>query len=128
MNRTLLCCWLYGSEESCKEEATNFFNALRNGVEGDKRFPFECPYQVYLLRNQLATEWVVAVQVMRGTPGDDSSEQNDMLMQWFEACSAPHPQEKVGKPMSGNTIESALRGLSYDFIDSFGVIKGGEPS
>lgn len=123
MNRTLLCSWMYGpDEESVRKKATEFYNALKNGVNEGNEFPFECPYQVYLLRNKGPREWVVAVQVMRGTPEDDSIEQTKRLMQWFEACGAPSPDDKVGKPMSGSTIGSALGRLSFEFIDTFGVI------
>jgi uncharacterized protein YndB with AHSA1/START domain len=114
MNYMQLQCWLYGKEEKFAKDARYFFEALRDGIDRGKPFPFKCPYQVYLLRNRQAPEYIVATRVMMGTPGDDSSEQDDGLKRWFDDCGAIGGHEKIGKSSSWNWK------ASYDCLDSFG--------
>ncbi len=127
MNYIWMFSWLYGSEDSCQERSRDFYNKLCNGIQGGIRFPFECPYQIYLLRNQLATEWVVVVPVMLNTQGDDSIEKAEKLEKWFEACGTSGWDDRVVKRMHSNTIQStiAIEAHSYDYIDSFGTIEQG---
>jgi hypothetical protein len=126
MDGIQMMCWLYGGQSECESAARHFFGKLRDGTAGGHPFPFPCPYRVQLLRNTAATEWVVAVQVMRGSPGDDSSEQVRELYKWFEACgvSRKDAHDRVWKWVRGGTMRSTLQGLSYAYLESFGNLKG----
>lgn len=117
MDRMQLIAWCYGSEESCQADARAFFDKLKHGVSAGHAFPFECPHEVYLLRNRVAQEWLVAVLVMRGTPGDDSIEQSEALLEWFDACDADKWHDRIGKPASWDWR------VSYDCVDSFGIME-----
>lgn len=128
MNYIWMFSWLYGDEDTCQEGSREFYYKLRNGIERGIRFPFECKYQVHLLKNQLATEWVVAVLVMLNTHEDDSIEQGEKLEKWFTACGTSRWDDRVVKRMHGSTIQStlAIYALSYEYIDCFGTLdKGG---
>ena len=117
MDRMQLIAWCYGSEESCQADARTFFDKLRDGVSAGNAFPFECPHEVYLLRNRVAPESLVAVLVMRGTPGDDSVEQSQALEEWFEACGAAGWDDRMGKLASWDWR------ASYDCLGSYGTME-----
>lgn len=124
MNLARLYCWIYGDEESKRQGAKEFYDNLKRGLESGIAFPFDCPYQVYLLKNTRATESVVAVFVKRGTLGDDSIEISEKLDKWYEACGGWGVHDSVCK--SGNTFQSAIGGLSYSFLETFGNIESSD--
>lgn len=127
MNRILLLSWLYGSEKDCQDGATVFFNKLRTGSSQGKSFPLDCPYEITLVRNQRATEWLVAIRVMRDTPKDDSIEQNEKLEVWFKECDASGYHDRTGKLLLGNSVETTL-GPDWDYLDHFGATQENPPS
>lgn len=127
MNRIQLLSFLYG--QNTETEATDCYTRLKLGVEQGKPFPFECPYQVALVHN-LATpeEWMVAILVMLGTPGDDSVEQFDVLEKWVESCGANMGHDRIGvSPVRGSSIQAELdRKYSWpkEYLANFGTISG----
>ena len=123
MNRIQLYSWLYGSESLNQVNSMECFNVLRSGIAQGKKFPFDCPYQVALIHNPIGSEWLVAILVMRGTPGDDSIEQANLLKNWIYECGGSTGEDRIGQPVFGDTIKSSFSGRGWDYIDSFGSIQ-----
>ena len=127
MDRIQLLSWMYGN--TTEAEAADCYTKLKLGVEQGMRFPFTCPYQVALVHNlAVPEEWMVAILVMRGTPGDDSVEQSHELETWAESCGAEFGQDRSGvSPALGGSIQAALdRKYSgpKEYLANFGTISG----
>jgi len=127
MDRIQLLSWMYGN--TTEAQATDCYTRLKLGVEQGKPFPFTCPHQVALVHNLAASEeWMVAILVMLGTPGDDSVEQYKELEKWAESCGAELGQDRVGvSPVLGGSIQEALdRKYSWpkEYLANFGTISG----
>ncbi|HWP79626.1 MAG TPA: hypothetical protein VN446_03210 [Candidatus Acidoferrum sp.] len=122
MTTTRCFAWLYGSKEDCEKEAHEFFEKIRAGFEGGIEFPYE-KFQVYLLENKHALEYIVAIAVFRDNNIDESVEINDKVVAWYEKCGADKPQDRIGK--TGFVIPYWKS--NYDILDKFGVFEPANP-
>lgn len=124
MDRLYLLSWYYQGAEG-ESEARDFFGKLREGVARGKKFPFNCPYQVGLVHCSIDVHWCVGVLVMRGTSGDDSVEQTDKLLRWFEECDADYAgADRTGIRAAGASVEYTLvarYGSHYRCVEVFDV-------
>ena len=109
------------------EESKKFYDKLKEGTERGVPFPFDCPYQVYLIKNRSknVSQAIVAVFIKRDTVGDVSIEESEKLEKWYENCGAEKPQWRMGKP-NAPTIQFALRGYSVDYLETFGNIESSD--
>lgn len=123
MNYLHLLSWYYqgaGGESIARE----FFQKLVTGVEKGIKFPLDCPFQVALVHCTVDEHWCVGVLVMRGTTGDDSIEQSDMLQKWYrEAGAKVDSAESNTSPATHPSVEGTLQsryGNHYRSIETFG--------
>lgn len=112
MNILFAFSWPYTPGDQARE----FFDKLRAGIEEGKEFPFDCPFQIAFVRGQSSGEFV-AVLVLRGTIKDDSIETRQRLDAWFEECGAPRYQNKETPTLRGRTIQTSL-GEGYEVLES----------
>lgn len=123
MNYLHLLSWYYqgaGGESTARE----FFQRLETGVKKGIKFPLDCPFQVALVHCTVDEHWCVGVLVMRGTAGDDSIEQSDMLQKWYgEAGAKVGSAESNTSPATLLSVEGTLQsryGNRYRSIETFG--------
>jgi hypothetical protein len=126
MSRATLYTW-EGDMKWNLEESKKFYDKLKEGTERGVPFPFDCPYQVYLIKNRSknVSQAIVAVFVKRNTVGDVSIDESKKLEKWYQNCGAEKPQWEMGKP-NAPTIQLALRGYSVDYLEKFGNIESSD--
>lgn len=115
-----------------------FYEALRAGVArnnsqpGGARFPFDCPYEVGLMRSiEGQPDWMVAILAVQVVDSRDAqgADMAPLLSAWIEQC---HPDGLSGEasltsaPANHIKLASEL-GSGYEVIDSFGTFAG-EPT
>jgi hypothetical protein len=119
-----------------EELPRQFFDQLRQGVARGVSFPFDCPYEIALVRatetpdaTPPAHDWAVAVLAMRVTTHEIGATDNTLpaLENWFKECAAPGeiPQGSVVESAEAShlKLESELR-TDYVLVESFGTFVG----
>ncbi len=112
-----------------------FFEQLRAGVAQGARFPFDCPYEVALVRAAQSPDatppahgWAVAVLAMRVTTTEIGASEHTVpeMEKWFQQCIP-------GGIPAGSTIQSTeARHLKlaseleadFDVVENFGTFVG----
>jgi tetratricopeptide (TPR) repeat protein len=122
MDRLYLLSWYYQGLDG-EPLARDFYSALQSGARSGIKFPFNCPTRVGLVHCGVDEHWAVGVLVMRGTPGDDSVEQTDRILQWCTDCGAEYAgTDRTGMRATSLSIEEILQskyGMHYTCEEEF---------
>ncbi len=122
MDRLYLLSWYYQGLDG-EPLARDFYNALQKGSRSGIKFPFQSPTRVGLVHCGVDEHWAVGVLVMRGTPGDDSVEQTEKILQWCTDCGAEYAgTDRTSMRASSLSIEEVLQskyGMHYTCEEEF---------
>jgi hypothetical protein len=128
MNYLHLFSWYYQGPPG-ELHARSSYKKLKEGINKGIGFPFDCQYQVGLVHCMAIGEehWCIGIIIMRGTVGDDSIDQSNILHKWFDECNADFSgSEKdcglVNLPSIEGTLQRRYPMGDYRSIETFGTL------